>query len=192
MAVPSEEDIQKKQDKLQSFLKVLDDDGKLPERRLISKLRSAIRQVWMRSENKLAVLEQARVPDMDKATRTKWLFRCNICEEMFKESDVEIDHVRGNHSFTVLDDFENYCDKILNAGSKDLQVLCKGCHSVKTYMEGNDLTWEQAVKEKWVIEKTNQKVDKQKKELLSEGFKPKDITNQEKRKECYRILMRRK
>jgi len=51
------------------------------------------------------------------------------------------------------------------------------------------MDFESAKKEKLVIEKINQTVAKQKKELLAAGFKAADISNEEKRREAYRKLL---
>lgn len=184
MSKPTKQDIAKKKEVLESHLKQLDDSGRLSEKKLVSMLRSAIRQVWMRAPNKLAKLELARIPDMDDSTRTKWLFECEICNDKFKQSDVEVDHIFGNHQFINLEDFENFCDKILNAGFDDMQILCLTCHSVKTYSERMGITFKEAMSEKEVIAFTKLKADEQKKILkqlkLSVG------KNAEDRKVSYR------
>lgn len=189
LTIPSKQDIAKKKQALDDHLKSLTDEGKLTEKKLVSMLRSAIRQVWMRAPNKLAKLEMARIPDMNPNTRTKWLFRCEMCGKLFKQDQVEIDHRFGNHTFTKLEDFENFCDKILNASVDDLQVLCKVEHSIKTLAEARGITFEEALIEKEVIAFGKKKVDVQKKILLELDPTSK-VNNATVRKSEYRRLLK--
>src|SRR4030066_1916701 len=101
---PSQSDIKKREAKLQQFLKRLDKDGKPQEKHVLTTVRGAIRNAWMKSDVKLAYLYMNTIPDMDNSTRTKWLCRCEMCGELFKLTDVEIDHRSGNHSFTKIED----------------------------------------------------------------------------------------
>lgn len=190
MAIPSKEDIRKKKEALEKHLKKLDEEGKIKEGTGISMLKSSIRQVWMRAPNKLAVLEQARIPDTDPTTKTKWLFKCAICGNYFKQADIEIDHKKGNHSFKQIEDFEYYWNNILNVPTSELQVLCKEtCHAIKTYMERYGGTWEEAKSMKEVINRLKQPVAKQKEELLAAGYKPAEISNKDKRRKCYEEIL---
>ena len=148
---PSQSDIKKREAKLQQFLKRLDKDGKPQEKHVLSTVRGAIRNAWMKSDVKLAYLYMNTIPDMDNSTRTKWLCRCEMCGELFKLTDVEIDHRSGNHSFTKIEDFEKYFNNILMVGFDDLQILCKDDHAVKTLSESLGITIEEARVEKQVI-----------------------------------------
>jgi hypothetical protein len=160
--IPSQADIEKRQANLAKFLKQIDPvTGKAPEKTMVQVVRSAIRQAWMKSPTKLAYLYQHTEADMDNNTRTKWKVRCEICGEHFKVNEVEIDHIRGNHSFTRVEDFEDYFNNILMVGFDDLQVLCKdGCHAIKTLSERLGITFEEAKVEKEVIEICKTKKDK--------------------------------
>lgn len=192
MAVPSKKDIDKKAKELEKHLKQLDETGRLTEKKLTSMLISAIRQVWMSAPNKLAKIEQARIPDMNPKTRTKWLFQCEHCKGFFKLSDIEVDHIEGNHTFTKLSDFENYCDKILNASLDEMQILCVEDHATKTYLEKHGLTWEEASKIKKAIKLEKEiegngkgAANRAKKYLMSKGFKASEVSNYTKRRECF-------
>lgn len=161
MTIPTQSDIKKREDKLKQFLKRLDEDGKPQEKHVVSVVRSAIRSSWMKSDVKLAYLYMNTIPDMDDSTRTKWLCRCEMCGELFKLTDVEIDHKRGNHSFTKVEDFENYFNNILMVGFDDLQILCKdNCHAQKTYMERYGVSWEEAGYQKIAVSLIKKKMDK--------------------------------
>ena len=156
MTVPSQLDIKKREAKLQQFLKKLDADGKPQEKHVLSVVRGAIRNAWMKSDVKLAYLYMNTIPDMDDKTRTKWLVKCEMCGELFKLADVEIDHKFGNHTFTKVEDFENYFNNILMVGFDDLQILCRDDHLAKTLSESLGISIEMARIEKKVIAITKQ------------------------------------
>jgi hypothetical protein len=192
MTTPSQADINKKKAELTKHLKYLDEEGRIKSNKLLDMIRSSLRKSWMSSPQKLAYLEQTRIPDMNPATRTKWLWKCEICGGLFKLDDINVDHINGNHSFTKLSDFENYVDKILNVPISGLQILCVEDHKVKTYLETHNLSWEEAVRIKKAIKLENEVGGKgkgvaarQKKYLLSEGFKAKEIGNEEDRRDCF-------
>lgn len=151
MTIPSQADIKKREAKLQQFLKRLDADGKPQEKHVLSVVRGAIRSSWMKSDVKLAYLYMNTIPDMDDKTRTKWLVRCEMCDKLFKLNEIEIDHRLGNHTFTKVEDFENYFNNILMVGFDDLSILCKEDHAVKTLSESLGVSIDEARIEKAVI-----------------------------------------
>lgn len=189
MPVPTIQEInKKKQDYLKNLAK-LDNDGRVSEKYILSSLRSAIRKEWMRNPAKLAALYEAMVPDMNPNTRTKWLFKCAICGNLFKGSDVEVDHIKGEHSFKTIEDFDNYYHNILRVKKDGLQVLCTSDHDLKTIVERYSYTWEEAVSRKVFISKVKQSSAIQKKELQSFGYKGKDTCNQDQRDVLYMKLI---
>ena len=151
MTIPSKLDIKKREDKLKQFLKKLDKDGKPQEKHVLSVVRGAIRSAWMKSDVKLAYLYMNTIPDMDDSTRTKWLVKCEMCDGLFKLTDIEIDHRHGNHTLTKVEDFENYFNNILMVGFDDLSILCKEDHAVKTLAESQGISIDAARLEKKVI-----------------------------------------
>lgn len=180
MPVPSKSDIEKREAKLAQFLKKLDDKGKPREKDMLSIVRSAIRSAWMKSDMKLAYLHMNTIPDMDNSTRTKWLARCEICGELFKLSDLELDHINGHHTFTKVEDFKDYFEKILMVGFDDVQLLCKKtCHPIKTLSERLKISFEEAGWHKTAIElgKSKKDIDW----LKDKGLKP--ASNAEKRRQ---------
>lgn len=165
MTVPSALDLKKRAEKHEQFKKRIASDGRPIEKQVISVVRSAIRQAWMKSDVKLAFMYSKTIPDMDDTTRTKWLYRCEICNNMFKECDIEVDHKQGHYTFTKIDEFESYFNNILMVHADDLQILCKdnkktgytGCHSIKSLSESHDISFEEASATKKAIsfEKAN-------------------------------------
>jgi len=169
VTIPSQLDIKKREAKLQQFLKKLDADGKPQEKHVLSVVRGAIRSAWMKSDVKLAYLYMNTIPDMDDKTRTKWLVKCEMCGELFKLTDVEIDHKFGNHTFTKVEDFENYFNNILMVGFDQLQILCRDDHLAKTLSESLGISIEDARLEKKVIAITKQSAKLVDKFLVDNG-----------------------
>lgn len=189
MVIPTKAEIDKKHKEYTHNLSKLNDDGVLSSSWAVKTLHSAIRKEWMKSPTKLAVLYEAMHPDLNPKTRTKWLFRCAICNELFKGADVEVDHIKGEHSFLSIDDFRTYWDNILMVPKSGLQVLCKQDHAIKTYSERYNVSWSEAIKRKNLINKLNQPVNIQKKELQAAGFTSNMVSNEEKRTKCYIKLL---
>ncbi len=190
MTVPSKSDLSKREKKRKDLWKHLNEDGSMDEKKLCTQIRSAIRQVWMKHPSKLALLYDKTIPDMDDSTRTKWLIECECCHKKFKLGDVEVNHKRGENSLKTLDDILPFAMSILGISHEDLEVLCKPCHSAFTYSERYGVTLEEAFKEKEVIAKLKQTVAKQKSELKKAGFSTSETSNADKRRECYRELLK--
>lgn len=58
-----------------------------------------------------------------------YFYQCNKCCDWFRDFEVEVDHIKEVGSFNGnFDDYVRrmYCDQ------ENLQVLCVGCHKVKT------------------------------------------------------------
>lgn len=189
MTVPSKTDLDKRSAKLEGFKKKIGEDGRMTEKALCSAMRSAVRSLWMKHDVKLAFLYENTIPDLDPNTKTKWLYKCEYCGGLFKQSDIQIDHKKGEHPLLTLEDILPFAQSILGVTREDLAITCVDCHLIKTYAERYNMSIEEATKEKAVIAKTNQKVTAQKKELLAAGFKAKEISNDELRREAYRKLL---
>ncbi|AHK11158.1 homing endonuclease HNH [Shewanella sp. phage 1/40] len=189
MTLPSNEDIKKRQQKLDKLTKSLNPDGSMPENKICTQLRSAVRQVWKMHDVKVSYLMSKSYPDTNPNTRTKWLVDCECCGLPFKTSDVQIDHIKGEHQLKTLDDLLCFAKSILMVNYEGLQVVCVPCHEAITYSERYGMSLDNAFKEKKVIAKTNQTVAQQKVELKKLGYSTSDITNDEKRRDCYRELL---
>lgn len=191
---PSKADLAKRKANADKLRKKITEDGFLSEKELVRIVRKAVDSAWMKAAHKLVFLEDRVIPDMDETTRTKWLIRCNICGKLYKLSDVDIDHKVGEFPCTKPDDFHSYIMNRLDVGFDDLQVLCRdiknqdhiGCHSIKTYAERNNISFEEAscIKEAIRICKQKKDVDW----LIARGYTP--ATSQAKRrKQIENILL---
>lgn len=161
MTVPSQSDIKKREEKLKQFLKNLDETGKGREAKVLGIVRSAIRSAWLKSDTKLAYLYMNTIPDMDDSTRTKWLWKCEICGNLFKLNEINVDHKHGNHQFTKVENFPEYFEKILMVGFDDLQILCIEDHKQKSLSESLGVSFEEAGYHKTAIELQKTKKDKE-------------------------------
>lgn len=180
MTVPSASDIRARKKKLEGFRKKIGPDGKPSEKATLNVVRGAIRQAWMKSDVKLAFLYSRTIPDMDDSTRTKWLYQCEICKNLFRDTEVEVDHRHGNHTFTKVADFEGYFNNILMVSEADLQLLCKdnpknkqmGCHGIKTLSESHNLSWDDAKAYKLALAVSKKKAAHEIDFLKKHGYVP--------------------
>ena len=159
MTVPSQADINKRKVNRDKLAKKITEGGHLKEAEVVRIIRKAIDSAWMTAANKLVFFEDRIVPDLDPKSRTKWLIECNICKELFKITDVNVDHRIGEFPCRNRDEFMSYLSSRLDVGFDDLQILCVdipkkdhvGCHQIKTLSERKGISFEEARFEKKVI-----------------------------------------
>jgi len=73
----------------------------------------------------------------EKTNREGKHYLCAICEGEFPAKEVEVDHIEpviSSKGFTTWDDYiaRLFC------GKANLQVVCKSCHKIKSYNEGQE------------------------------------------------------
>ena len=73
----------------------------------------------------------------EKTNREGKHYLCALCEGEFPSKEVEVDHIEpviSSKGFTSWDDYiaRLFCDK------SNLQVVCKSCHKIKSYNEGQE------------------------------------------------------
>ena len=144
------------------------------EAKFMAWVRSGLRQgLWNKHPVKMETLKEQRRkiknpnPNPRKGAELVWGFDCACCGESFKQTDVEVDHKSGENSLKNIDDLVTFFKKLVFVTPQDLQILCKGCHSIKTYSEryGVSLVTAEATKKAIEVLKT----DKYKKELTRLG-----------------------
>lgn len=102
-------------------------------------LKGAIRRVFSRSDLRRSVIAKARIEGYQDPSRPrvkKWA-TCQECKQPTPEYLMQVDHVNPIVPITTqlehmwIDDLVNnvWCDE------KNLNVLCKPCHSIKTKAE---------------------------------------------------------
>ena len=194
--IPSKADIAKRKANRDKLAKKITEDGHLKENELVRIIRKAIDSVWMTAAHKLVFLEDRVIPDMNPETRTKWLIECNQCGNMFKLTDVNVDHVVGEFPCTNREEFMSYLLSRLDVGFDDLQILCTdipkknhaGCHPIKTLSERLGITFEEARLEKQVIAVMGLGSAGQRKWLTDHDVVPE--SNEEKRRKQVREILK--
>lgn len=139
--VPDEYDEKLRQEELDRLAKKLDENGRptpLTEKQKVAIAVSAYRKKWMSCDAKLHFLLKKQLWDTDPNTRTTKLWQCNHCEALFKQEEINVDHIVSEVSCTTFEEFEIWSNNILNAGGDDdLQILCIPCHEIKNVMDAN-------------------------------------------------------
>lgn len=158
----------------------------MTERQLLTWLRSAMRKASRRYPPIYEALDAAKEPYVGPNPRQKICYRCADCQETFTAKQVAVDHIVDCGSLTSWDDIQGFMQRLF-CTAEGLQVLCDGCHDVKTYMTKYGVTKEEAilVKEIIKIEKSFSK-EALVEELLERGYTKQECSNAEKRKECVR------
>lgn len=189
MPVPSKADIAKRKANRDKLAKKITADGHLKDGELVRIVRKAIDAAWMTAANKLVLLEDRVIPDMNPNTRTKWLIKCDHCGNLFKLTDVQVDHIVGEFPCTEPEHFFGYIMSRLDVGFDDLQVLCIEDHQIKTLAERNGISFEEARIEKQVIAICKGSTSSVKAFLSERGITP--AGNAEQRKKQVREAIRR-
>ena len=137
----------------------------IPEKEVVSWWRTAVRQMFSNSifyrkyiedQSTLVVNENPR--SMKRYPMVK-RFTCAICGEQFGSGDIECDHLEGGNSNKSLADADSFIKAIMFVTPEDVQILCKnkhkvvnkrktlvrfGCHSIKTLMQKQGCSFEEA------------------------------------------------
>lgn len=162
---------------------------RMSEENILKELRIAIRDRWIIGDIKNLFLYQNVIPEFREGSRKKWIVQCNICENYFGKTDVQVDHVKGEHSLKTPEDIWPYVVSIMGVDLSELQILCKECHIIKTYAEryGHSFEIASCILEAKRLSDSKEDVGW----LLAEGFTP--ASSIPKRKEqITQILMERR
>lgn len=155
-------------------------------------IRSLLRKGWNKYPCKYQALKKARrSSERIENKRIKWEYKCAECEKWYLMKEVCVDHIVSCGTLKNYYDLSRFCQRLF-CGVKDLQILCKYCHDIKSYMERCDISWLEAAKRKDILNFLKQTAKLQQEFLLKHGFKEEHITNQIKRKRCYSIHVQRK
>ena len=99
-----------------------------------SLVRSAMRRAWLRFPARAEALKQARREYTGDNKRQKWVYLCNYCLTYYKGTEVVVDHIRPCGTFLKPEDWVTFGPGLF-CGVDNLQILCKGCHAIKTKEE---------------------------------------------------------
>ena len=137
----------------------------IPEKEVVSWWRSAVRQMFSSSIFYRKYIEDSSTLVVNENPRSKKRypmvkrFTCAICGEQIGSGDLEVDHLEGGNSNKTLADTDQFIKAIMFVTPDDIQVLCKdkhkvvnkkkvfvsfGCHSIKTLMQKQGCSFEEA------------------------------------------------
>jgi len=92
-----------------------------------TRLRSAIRKVWMYSALHREVLARAR--------RARGIYECEKCYKLVGPKDIEVDHITPAtpaHGIETAEDWGYFIWNLLFITVDKLMALCTECHQIKT------------------------------------------------------------
>lgn len=89
-------------------------------------LRSQLRKAWLRWPPRYAALGRSK---HSTAEGQRW--KCELCGDMFRQKDVEVDHISPVGQLKDYEDLPVFVANLFTSEDK-LRVLCKQCHSAVT------------------------------------------------------------
>ena len=124
----------------------------------MSYLRGGVRRAcWMKHPVKLEFIKnnRERIPNPNPKGKASevWGGRCNVCKNLFVQSQLSVDHVR-EYSATLKDvsDIQNFVELISLVTEDDLQLVCKDCHDTISYSQKQGCSFEEAkVRKKHIL-----------------------------------------
>lgn len=105
-------------------------------------LRGGIRRIWQKHPVKLKhlsnsyrLVENTNPRSMKRFPKVK-RYECSICNGLFEQKEVEVDHIHGGrNSIKEIGDIETFMLNILFVVEDDLRIVCKDCHKIMSYKE---------------------------------------------------------
>jgi 5-methylcytosine-specific restriction endonuclease McrA len=112
-------------------------NGTLTESAFWSFIRSGLRQKsrWWKPITQCKL--NAKRPYKGPNKRQKFEYQCNSCKKWFAEKNINVDHIEPAGSLNCADDLAGFVERLF-CEVDNLQVLCSGCHNIKTQKERNE------------------------------------------------------
>lgn len=122
------------------------------EAKFTSWLHSALRTIWSKHPSKLSLIQMKRVT-LKTGTLKKPIYhvQCFHCHKLFKLKDIEVNHKNKCGGLSDLSKLNEFVKNLLLVQPEDLELLCKDCHAIVTYMERYGVSRREAIIEKKVI-----------------------------------------
>lgn len=116
-------------------------------------LRGALRrEVWSKYPPKLAFKNKnCTKPPEEYKGKAKSGAYCALSNKWVNKSNLEVDHIKGNVSLRSWEDLLPFV-RHLCASEDNMQLVSKEAHKIKSYAEKNNITFEQAELEKYLIQ----------------------------------------
>lgn len=100
-------------------------------------VRSGLRAKWTRWPPKYQVVAAAKRKYEGENKRQKFEYQCAECQGWFPQKQVSVDHKIPVGTLKCLEDLPAFVEKLF-VGADKLQLLCDGCHQIKTNKERED------------------------------------------------------
>lgn len=133
----------------------------------MSYLRGGIRRsCWMKHPVKLEFIKNNRQRIPNPNTKGKaaevWGGECNVCKNLFVQSQLAVDHVREfSATLKEIKDIQSFVELISLVTEEDLQFVCKDCHDTISYSQKHNVDFDTARAEKEAKQLVDKKLDKQ-------------------------------
>lgn len=144
----------------------------------LSFIRGGIRRyLWSKNPVKLEFMKERRVmipnPSKRKGAKAQvWGARCEMCNGLFPQKEIEVDHRTGEHSLREASDIQKFVEGIVFVRKEDLAILCKPCHKIKTNAERKGISNEDSAIDKAAISICKQPASVVKSWLQERGITP--------------------
>lgn len=96
-------------------------------------IRSGLRAKFTRWPPKYECLSAVK-RNAEPGQRHKYEYQCAICNDWFKQKEVEVDHIEQVGSLRTYEDLAGFVKRLF-VGADKLRVLCKPCHKAVTHKE---------------------------------------------------------
>jgi len=107
--------------------------GSLTEAAYYGMLRSVLRRGFRYWKPLKAAELAARSKYQGSNKLRKWSYQCNTCKQLFKRTEVQVDHIVPCGQLNALSDLPEFVRRL--TAEQGYALLCKPCHKVKTKME---------------------------------------------------------
>jgi uncharacterized Zn ribbon protein len=166
-------------------------NGTMTEAQFLSWIRSALRSKTLQWLPRKQCLDNAKRPYKGANKLQKWEYQCALCKQWWKLKEVEADHYpKDAGSIPNIQAVGEFCNNLF-VEVDGWRCLCKGCHSIHTYMQRYKVSWEEAdvkLKAGAVMKSFNKAALI--KALKAKGFTEAQLSNEDKRKAVVEQLIR--
>ena len=108
---------------------------KTPEQIINGYIFGALHKIWRWSKPRRECLAISKI--FDSSRQGDW-HTCAKCDGIFPKDGVQVDHINPVvDPSTGFVDWNTYIQRLLYISTKDLQTLCKSCHSSKSTEENS-------------------------------------------------------
>ena len=128
-------------------------------------LRGCLRKAWSTNPIKHNLIKKKRKqiknPNPNGKKETVFGFTCEMCNTDHVIANGQVDHIVAAGSLRKTEDIQGFVERLLYVTEDDLRLICKGCNSALAYADKQGISYEEAVREKKLIEICKTKKDTQ-------------------------------